>query len=521
MTRRVWWSSVLAVVLVLGAAVAAVGQAVQERVDLGVVGRIRDEGLNRSQIPELAGYLTDVIGPRLTGSTGMRRANEWTAEKLREWGLENVRVEPWGEFGRGWERVFYSGRILTPFVQPLSAQPVAWTGSTKGTVVGPAVIVEIDSLPDLERYRGRLKGAFVLVERPQEIGPEFEPQPLRRALENLLAPEELWPRALERVREPEGQPTPQEQERQRRLMMMRQSLRRAAGEFLAREGVGAILRPSGRAYGILRLGGNAEGREAGAPPPPPELLVAYEQYGQIYRNVKRGIEVRLEVNVQNRFLEDDLRAYNTLGDIPGTDRADEYVMIGAHLDSWHPGTGATDNAAGSVVMLEAVRILKALDLRPRRTIRIALWSGEEQGLLGSRAWVEAHRELWPKISAYLNVDNGTGRIRGVWDQGNGRVIPIFEQILWPFRDLGVVAVKHGNTGGTDHLSFDRAGIPGFQFIQDPIEYSTRTHHTNADTFERLVLDDLRQAAVVVAYTAYHLAMREEMMPRKDEVAEGR
>lgn len=532
MRRRVTWAGTLVAALALGAAGAAaaqsaavapgapVRQVVQERVDLEVVARIRDEGLNRSQVAELAGYLMDVIGPRLTGSTGMRRANEWTAQKLREWGLANVKVEPWGEFGRGWERVSYSGRILAPFVQPLSAQPVAWTASTKGTVVGPAVIVEADSLPDLERYRGRLKGVFVLAEPPPEIGPEFEPQPLRRALQDLLAPEELWPRALEQERERERQPTPQERERQRQLMMMRQRVRRAVSEFLVREGVAGVLRPSGRAYGILRLGGNAAGREPGVPPPP-ELIVAYEQYGQIYRNVKRGVEVRLELNVQNRFLEDDLRAYNTLGDIPGTDRADEYVMIGAHLDSWHPGTGATDNGAGSVVMLEVMRILKALDLQPRRTIRIALWSGEEQGLLGSRAWVEAHRELWPKISAYLNVDNGTGRIRGVWDQSNARVIPIFEQILWPFRDLGVVAVKHGNTGGTDHLSFDRVGIPGFQFIQDPIEYGTRTHHTNADTFERLVLDDLKQAAVVVAYTAYHLAVRDDMMPRKDEMAAGR
>jgi carboxypeptidase Q len=244
------------------------------------------------------------------------------------------------------------------------------------------------------------------------------------------------------------------------------------------------------------------------------VVVSIEQYNEMYRNLERGVPVELELDVRTRFFDDDLQGYNTLADLPGSDLADQYVMIGAHLDSWHYGTGATDNAAGSVVMMEAMRILKSLGLQPRRTIRIALWSGEEQGLLGSRAWVEANEDLHPQISAYLNVDNGTGRIRGIWTQSNPAVAPIFEQILWPFKDLGVVTVKNGNTGGTDHLAFDAAGIPGFNFIQDPIEYGIRTHHTRSDTYERLVLEDLEQAAVIVAWTAYHLAMRDEMMPRK-------
>ena len=234
----------------------------------------------------------------------------------------------------------------------------------------------------------------------------------------------------------------------------------------------------------------------------------------MYRNVMAGIPVRVEIDVRNRFLDEDLNAYNTLADIPGTDVANEYVMLGAHLDSWHSGTGATDNGAGSIVMMEAMRILKALDLKPRRTIRIALWSGEEQGLLGSAAWLDNHQDLWPKISAYVNVDNGTGRVRGIWTQSNAAAAPIFEQFLWPFADLGVIAVWNDDTRGTDHLSFDRRGIPGFNFIQDPIEYGTRTHHTFADTYERFVIDDLKQAAVVVAATVYHLAVRDEMMPRK-------
>ncbi|UCF18167.1 MAG: M20/M25/M40 family metallo-hydrolase [Gemmatimonadota bacterium] len=480
-------------------------QIAQERVDLGVVQLIREEGLQRSQIAELGGHLTDVIGPRLTGSPGMREANEWTAEILRGWGLENVTIEPWGEFGRGWDNLSYSGRIVEPYVQVLSALPVAWTAGSDGTIAGPAVVIEeVDSVADLEVYRGKLDGAFVLAREPQEIAPEFEPRPLRTSLDDLLAPaEEQRPRFDPAERE-------QMMQRWRRERAMRDSV----ADFLATEGIAGLLMPSSRTYGILRVWGNNSGRRPENEIPGLELAVSHEQYGQIYRNVQRGIPVQLEIDVENKFYDDDLMAYNTLAEIPGTDKADEYVILGGHLDSWYAGTGATDNAAGCIVMMEAVRILKALDLKPRRTIRIALWSGEEQGLLGSRNWVQNHEDLWPRISAYVNVDNGTGRVRGIWDQENEAVIPLFEQILWPFRDLGVVAVKHGNTGGTDHLSFDRQGIPGFNFIQDPIEYSTRTHHTFADRYERLVIDDLKQAAVVVAATVYHLAMRDEMVPRK-------
>ncbi len=482
---------------------AAVAQATiaQERVDLVTVKRIRAEGLENSQMPELARHLTDVIGPRLTGSPGMTRANEWTAEKFREWGLKDVTIEPWGEFGRGWERVSFSGRILTPFVQPLHGQPTAWTGSTDGTVQGPVVIVMADSVEQLTQYRGKLDGAFVLMQEASDIEPEYEPRDRRLDVDDLLEP------APER-------PQPQFDPARMAEFRRRADMRRAVAEFVQDEGAAAVLARSSRSYGIIRGGGSGPGRDPDNPYPTPEIVISPEQYGQIYRNVEHGVPVEIELNVQNRFFEDDVRAYNTLADIPGTDLADEFVMTGAHLDSWHMGTGATDNAAGSVVMMEAMRILKTLDVRPRRTIRIALWSGEEQGLLGSRAWVENHAELHAKISAYLNVDNGTGRIRGIWDQMNEQAIPVFEQILWPFRDLGVVAVRHGTTGGTDHLSFDRAGIPGFNFIQDPIEYGIRTHHTYVDTYDHLVIDDLKQAAVVVASTLYHLAMRDEMMPRK-------
>jgi Zn-dependent M28 family amino/carboxypeptidase len=278
-----------------------------------------------------------------------------------------------------------------------------------------------------------------------------------------------------------------------------------------------VLSYSSRQYGIIRpQGGPYQGtvRDTLTFEPLPAVQLSQEQFFQLYRNVSRGLPVRMELSVQNRWLTDDLQAYNTVAEIPGGDLKDQVVMLGAHLDSWFGGTGATDNGAGSVVMMEAVRILKTLGLEPRRTIRIALWSGEEQGLLGSRAYVRNHQPELAKISAYVNLDNGTGRVRGIWNQSNDAAVPIFEQILWPFRDLGVVAVRRGNTGGTDHLAFDAAGVPGFNFIQDPIEYGTRTHHTDADTYERLVLDDLKQAATVIAYTVYHLAMRDEMMPRK-------
>lgn len=489
----------------------ASAQVVQERIDLDVIEQIRDEGFERSQIMELGGYLTDVIGPRLSGSPAMMRANEWTAEQLRSWDLTNVKVEPWGEFGRGWERVRYSGRILEPFVQPLNAQPVAWTGSTPGLVTAEVVALVAEDVSDLDRYRGTLNGAIVLVQAPDEFPPEFEPAPRRRSLESLLGEQ---PVAGASEQNAEQRAAAMEAFRQRA------DLNSAVSEMLADEGAAIVLRPSARAYGVLRGGGSREGRVPGSAEPTPELIVSAEQYGQMWRNAQRGIPVRAEIEVENRFHDDDYNDYNTLGDIAGSDLADEYVMIGAHLDSWHYATGATDNASGSVVMMEAMRILRALDVQPRRTIRIALWGGEEQGLFGSRLWVENNEELWSQISAYLNVDNGTGAIRGIFAQSNPDVIPVFEQLLAPFRQFGVVTVNPGDTGGTDHLNFDRAGVPGFQFVQDPIEYSIRTHHTDVDTFERLVEDDLRHNAVIVAALAYHLAMRDEMLPRKPVSVDG-
>ena len=497
--------------ILLVAPASALAQIAQEKVDLAIVQRIREEGLEHSQLPQTIRYLTEVIGPRLTGSPAMKRANDWTASQFREMGLVNVTVEPWGEFGRGWENVSYSGMIMTPFAQPLHAAPVAWTGSTRGEVTGQAVIVKADSVQDLAKYRGRLRNAIVLTQDPPEVQPEWEWQERRTPADELLTPPPpVDPAARARRAAQQQGDRAQMMARFQRMRAVRDSI----AQMMRSEGVAVILTPSSRNYGVIRGGGNNAGREAGAADPIAELVVIREQYNMIYRNVEAGVPVQLSVNVQNRFVDSDLQAYNTLGDFRGTDKADEYVMLGGHLDSWHYGTGAADNAAGSVVMMEALRILKAVGVQPRRTIRIGLWSGEEQGLLGSRNWVSNHPEMHDKISAYVNFDNGTGKIRGIWDQMNDQAIPIFEQILWPFRDLGVVAVRHGNTGGTDHLAFDAAGIPGFNFIQDPIEYGIRTHHTDVDTYDGLQLDDLKQAAVVVAATVYQLATRDEMVPRK-------
>ncbi len=490
--------------------ITASSQVAQEVVDLNVIDQIREEGLERSQMDQMAQYMTDVLGPRLTASPGIRRAQAWTVEKFAEWGLDNINVESWGEFGQGWSREYYSGQILTPYAQPLHAQPAAWTGSTNGSVTGQVMIVQVDSLPDLDKYRGQLTNTFILLDEPRDIDPEWEQWDRRWTVEELLTPVE--------PQEGGGRFGNMSPEERAQFMEMRRRMREVQAvrdEMFRQEGVLGLLSRSSRNYGILRSTSNQAGRDPSNPVPLPQLVVSAEQYGQIYRNVERGVPVQLEVNVQNKFQADDMNGYNVLADIAGSDKADEYVMIGAHLDSWYMGTGAVDNAAGSLVMMEAMRILKELGVQPRRTIRIALWSGEEQGLLGSRAWVEKHADLNDGISAYLNYDNGTGKIRGIYTQMNEGVIPVFEQILWPFRDLGVVSVWHRNTGGTDHLAFDGAGIPGFQFIQDPVEYSQRHHHTYLDTYDHMLIDDLMQSAVVIAATAYQLATREEMLPRKE------
>ncbi len=498
-----------------------------EKLDLSIVEKIRDEGLNRSHIPEDARYLMDVIGPRLTGSPAMKRANEWTAQKMREYGLENVHLEPW-EFGRGWQEISYFGRMTEPFIRPLSGRSLAWTGSTKGLQSGPAVIVKARSVADLDLPKDvrNLKGAWILVnEAGEPRNPSFDPVPLRRSLEELLAPPDSS------QQKPVG---PTEEERRRDIEEFQHYL---GFQIKLREsGALGILRRSSRMDGIIRgssILGDAVGSliNPGGPETLPNIMLADEDYSLIYRNAASGIPVTLEFNIQNRFPVDDMMAYNTIGETQGTDKRHEVVILGAHLDSWHMGTGGTDNGAGSMVTLEVMRILKTIGVQPRRTIRIALWSGEEpelpeRDLLGSSAYVETHKDELNKISVYLNLDRGSGRIRGIYSQMNPFAIPIFEQLFRPFRDLGVVAVRDENSGGSDHVTFDRVGVPSFYFIQDLMErekneQARKMHHTNIDTYDALILDDLKQAAVVVGSTVYHLAMRDEMFPRKAKAGVGR
>jgi carboxypeptidase Q len=487
-------------------------QVLEERLDLSSLQRIREEGMSRSKVDSLAQQLLDGIGPRLTASPGMRRAQEWAAAALRGWGLSNVALEPWDSlFGRGWERVSYSGRFLAPFEQPLRAEPMGWSGSTRGTVTCDVVLLEIQDTTELAAHAGKLRNACVMYQSWNPIGPEFEARPRRHPAESLLA----W--SSQRPQPNQGnQQTPEQAARFRETQARNAAIQR----FLRRERPAVLLIPSGWTYGLLRTGGHPDGRLArdSTYEPTPALMVTHEQYGQMYRLAKRGVTPRLEVNVQNRWTNPDRREFTVVGEIPGTDLKDQVVMIGAHYDSWYSGTGATDNAAGSLAMLEAMRILKTLNLPLRRTVRIALWSGEEQGLIGSRAYVRQHRDELPRISVYLNIDNGSGRLRGVHGQYNEGAVRVFEQILAPFRDLGIVASRLHPTGGTDHLSFDAAGVPGFQFIQDPLEYGIRSHHSHVDTYERLVIEDLQQAATIVAWTVYTIANRDEMMPRKERPA---
>ncbi len=508
-------STRVALLAILGAAPLTAQQApppaaVQERLDLDVLRRIRVEGLEHSRVDSLAEYLTDAIGPRLTGSTGMRRANEWTAQTFRQWGLANVAIEPWDSaFGRGWERVNFSGRMVEPWIQPLSAQALAWSGSTRGTITCPVLLVDAEDTTQLAQYEGKLRGACVMRGAPRDIPPEFAPIVRRFDADSLLAP----PAPPRRPQGPFANLTPEQ--RAERFRQMRAVTARINSWIRAQQPA-VILQPSSWTYNILLVQGGPEqaaARDSAGYDPPPALVVAHEQYGEMYRDVKAGRAVRLELSIQNRFLNDDRMAYNTVAEIPGSDLASQVVMVGAHLDSWHGGTGATDNGAGTVVMMEAMRILKTLQLPLRRTVRIGLWSGEEEGLLGSRAYVRKHAADLGQISAYLNVDNGTGKLRGIWDQMDSAAIPIFQEIFAPIQDLGVIVVRHGNTGGTDHLSFVGAGVPGFNYIQDPIEYGFRTHHSNVDTYERLEIDDLEQAATVVAWTVYELANRSDMMPK--------
>lgn len=484
-----------------------------EPVDLQMVTRIKQEGLNNSQVMETLSYLTDVHGPRLTGSPNYKIAAEWCRYQLSEWGLENARLESWA-FGRGWSIERYSAEMLEPYYMNIIAYPKAWTPGTNGAMSGQPLAISLEE-EDLEQYRGKLAGAIVLLGEPRDHEPLFEAEAQRYTAEQLTE--------LTGYPEEAGRTTSSRRERFAKYRAER-AKRRELTRFLAQEGAAAVLEASPIAHGTLRvLSGGAFDNDTTASLP--ALVIALEAYNHIARLLKKNIPVKLEINIQTRFHTEDSLGYNVIAEIPGSDGKlkKEVVMLGAHLDSWHAGTGATDNASGCAVMMEAVRILKALEVNPRRTIRIALWGGEEQGLLGSEDYVKKYfadpktMDLKPdhaNFSAYYNLDNGTGKIRGIYLQESEAVRPIFEAWLKPFHDMGAATVTFRKTRSTDHVSFDAVGLPGFQFIQDPIEYFSRTWHTNMDVYDHLLADDLKQMSVIVAAFVYHTAMRDEKLPRK-------
>jgi hypothetical protein len=480
-----------------------------DRPDLHVISQIKLEAFSNSKAMATLFQLTDVIGPRLTGSQGMKTAEKWTRKQLEDWGLKNAHIEAWGGFGKGWEIEHCYVAMTAPYYQQLIAVPKAWTPGTNGMMKAEAVLVKIDAEQDIEKYAGKLHGKIVVMASDGDARPNFTADAKRMSEEELLNLQKdphISTDADNRITQGRPRIVPREKK----------------DMFLRSQGAVAILNARRGTMGTV-FTTNGASRSWNAPPVLPELEMGIEHVGRLQRLLNEGKQVILELNIQTRFLTKDSTEYNVIAEIPGTDLKDEVVMLGAHLDSWHGATGATDNAAGCVVAMEAVRILKAIGVKPRRTIRIALWSGEEQGLLGSRGYVKNHfgdrktLKLKPeqkKISVYYNLDNGAGKIRGIFLQGNDAARPIFEAWLNPFKDLGANTVTIRNTGSTDHISFDEVGIPGFQFIQDPLEYGSRTHHTNMDTYDRINENDLMQASVIMASFVYHTAMRDHMIPRK-------
>jgi hypothetical protein len=571
-------------------------------VDQSVVDKIRDEGMNHSQLADTLSYLSDVIGPRLTASPSMMRANLWTRDRLASWGLSNAHIEAWGKFGRGWQLDHFEAEVLEPNEIALIAYPKAWSPSLKATT-SEVVLVDATDMDGLMKWKGKLKGKIVLMGAGRAIPARFEPQGSRFTDAQL---EEMANATMQgggrpgggggggaRRRggaaaggaaaggtapaggqapagtPPAGGPTPQQ------LAQFRSQAQMAGGrlKFFLDEGVACVIDQSRGDDGTIFVqqasvpaasltpptpppapggaagSGTASGAAQRAPLPRrvsawdvdapkniPQVTVSAEQYNRMTRIIKAGLPLKMHLEIKARFFDKDLNGYNTVAELPGSDLKDQLVMVGGHMDSWHSGTGATDNGAGIATAMEAIRILKAIGVQPRRTIRVAGWSGEEEGLLGSRGYVAQHfgkyandggffggggdrgafqkGPEYDKISGYFNLDNGSGKIRGVYLQGNGAVKDLFASWLVPFADDGAKTITIRNTGGTDHQSFDGIGIPGFQFIQDTIEYDTRTHHSNQDVFDRIQVDDLKQAAVIMATFLYMTAMRDEPLPRK-------
>ncbi len=501
-----------------------VSPAAAQDVDRGQINRIIDEGLNRSEVMETAHHLTDRIGGRMTNSPQMRQAEAWTQQRFREWGLSNVHAEGF-PFGRGWSINRASARMLSPRVIELGIIPVAWTPPTNGTISAPIVVAPIDEEEDFAKWRGKLSGKIVLVSQP-DTGSEPKEPPFKR-----LTSEDLG--KLDEYRQPTYSPAAIEK------MLKEADFEEKLDAFLKAEGALAWVSKSYRDGGLLH--GEGYAYEVGRTPALPGVEMVAEDYRRLARLAKAGPPPTLELLSDVRFHDEDVNAYNIIADIAGTDPRSGYVMAGAHFDSWVAGDGAQDNAAGTAVVMEAARILAKLGVRPMRTIRFALWNGEEQALLGSMAYVERHfatrgpvdpryarvnpyytwRHRWPitlkpghrDLAAYFNIDNGSGKIRGIYAEGNVAAVPVFREWLAPFGSMGASTVAIQPTGGTDHLFMQAIGLPGYQFIQDPLDYNSRVHHTSIDTYDHLKPEDMRQASVILASFLLNAANRKEPLPR--------
>jgi carboxypeptidase Q len=483
----------------------------QDKVDLTTLHRIKDEAFQNSKVMDTEFYLTDVNGPRLANSPGYFKAADWVVKQLTDWGI-SAHQEKWGPFGKGWEVTHFAGGMVAPQYMPLIGYPTAWTGSTNGTVVGDAI--QVDALAteaDLEKLKGKLKGKVLLIGAPRDLTMHLKPRGTRYTEAELMDLEQAPEPALGFGRGGGGRGGRGGGGFQEKL-----------DAFLAQEQPLVVMRSgAGFSDGGTYIAGRGADPKTGSTIP--AVVVTPEHYNRICRLLAHEIPVKLKFNIQTKFYDDRPDSVNVVGEIPGGSKKDEVVMIGAHLDSWHAGTGATDNAAGSAVMIEVLRILKTLNVKMDRTVRMGLWGGEEAGLLGSRAYVTEHfadrttmktTAEHAKLAGYFNIDNGSGKVRGIYLQGNDMARPIFEQWFAPLKDLTEGAITIRNTGGTDHQSFDAVGLPGFQFIQDPLEYETFTHHSNMDLYDRVQKSDMMQISAIVASFVYNAANREEMLPRK-------
>ena len=519
-----------------------------DSVDLAVVNRIKAEEFQNSKVMETLQSMSDRYGPRLTGSPEFKEAADWALKRLEEYGLENAHLEKWGPFGRSWTLEKFAVEMLQPRYSMLDAWPLAWSQGTKGPVSGEPVFAplpftysvkkgEADLEKYIEKWKGKLKGKIVLISEPINNIVESESKAaFVRYTEAELRDLAVAPAPMEKMKiDVTNLEVPDEAEQRMRFFISmtpgmidafiekRKELSIKRAQFFLDEGVLALIQNDQRARDGEVFAEAAGSYDPKNQLPPPTFIVTSEHYSRIARLIGNKTKVELGVNLKTHASDGAVDAYNVIAEIPGGAKRDEIVMVGAHFDSWHSGTGATDNGAGSAVMMEVVRILKALDLKMDRTVRIGLWSGEEEGLLGSKAYVKEHfgdpktmklTSAHATLSGYFNLDNGSGKIRGVYLQNHDAMRPLFADWLAPFRDLGVSTITIRNTGGTDHLSFDAVGLPGFQFIQDPLDYSTVTHHSSMDVYDHAVAGDLMQCSAVIAAIVYDAATRKDMLPRK-------